>query len=90
MKRHDCLMLRAALTLGLFGFLRVREFTVKDQSFDPRSHPTRRDVSWSGEGMYFFIKPSKTDQMGKGTTICIGRTEGRHTRVSSGSNGSLQ
>ena len=25
------------------------------------------------------IKRSKTNQMGKGTTICIGRTEGRHT-----------
>eukprot|EP00731_Ephydatia_muelleri_P015648 Em0009g72a len=79
LKRHDRRM-RAALTLGFFGFLRVSEFTYKNRRFDPRYHPTRQDISWTGEGMHFFIiKRSKTDQMGKGTTICIGRTEGRHT-----------
>ena len=78
LKRHDCRMLRAALTLGFFGFLRVSEFILKNRRFDPRYHPTRQDISWTGEGMHFFIKRSKTDQMGKGTTICIGRTEGRH------------
>lgn len=77
--KHDHLMLRAALTLGFFGFLRVSEFTLRDQRFDPRLHPTMRDINWSCEGMQFFIKRSKTDQMGKGTTICIGRTESRHT-----------
>eukprot|EP00731_Ephydatia_muelleri_P011300 Em0006g194a len=87
LKRHDRRMLRAALTLGFFGFLRVSEFTYKNQRFDPRYHPTRQDISWTGEGMHFFIKRSKTDQMGKGTTICIGRTEGRHTCP--GSNGGL-
>ena len=71
-------MLRAALTLGFFGFLRVSEFTLKNRRFDPRYHPTRQDISWTGEGMHFFIKRSKTDQMGKGTTICIGCTEGRY------------
>eukprot|EP00731_Ephydatia_muelleri_P014011 Em0007g1321a len=79
LKRHDRRMLRAALTLGFFGFLRVSEFIYKNRRFDPRYHPTRQDISWTGEGMHFFIKRSKTDQMGKGTTICIGRTEGRHT-----------
>eukprot|EP00731_Ephydatia_muelleri_P011199 Em0006g93a len=79
LKRHDRRMLRAALTLGFFGFLRVSEITYKNRRFDPRYHPTRQDISWTGEGMHFFIKLSKTDQMGKGTTICIGRTEGRHT-----------
>lgn len=77
--KHDRLMLRAALTFGFFGFLRVSEFTLTDQRFDPRLHPTMRDIHWSCEGMQFFIKRSKTDQMGKGTTICIGRTESRHT-----------
>ena len=77
--KHDHLMLRAALTLGFFGFLRVSEFTLRDQRFDPRLHPTMRDINWSSEGMQFFIKRSKTDQVGKGTTICIGRTESRHT-----------
>ncbi|KAL5517936.1 hypothetical protein EMCRGX_G003583 [Ephydatia muelleri] len=80
---HDRRMLRAALTLGFFGFLRVSEFTLKNRGLTLRYHPTRQDISWTGckriEGMHFFIKRSKTDQMGKGTTICIGRTEGRHT-----------
>eukprot|EP00731_Ephydatia_muelleri_P003450 Em0001g3450a len=83
LKRHDRRMLRAALTLGFFGFLRVSEFTFKNRGLTLRYHPTRQDISWTGckriEGMHFFIKRSKTDQMGKGTTICIGRTEGRHT-----------
>ncbi|KAL5505879.1 hypothetical protein EMCRGX_G007418 [Ephydatia muelleri] len=79
LKRHNRRMFRAALTLGFFGFLRVSEFTLKNRRFDPRYHPTRQDISWTREGMHFFIKWSKTDQMGKGTTICIGRTKGRHT-----------
>ena len=79
LKKLNCLMPRAALTLGFFGFLRVSEFTVKNRSFDPTFHPISRDISWSGEGIHSLIKQSKTDQMGKGTTICIGRTKGRHT-----------
>eukprot|EP00731_Ephydatia_muelleri_P014363 Em0008g83a len=75
-KKHDRLMLP---TFGFFGFWKVSKFTVKNRTFDPRFHPTSRDISWSREGIHFFIKQSKTDQMGKGTTICIGRTEGRHT-----------
>ena len=79
LKKLNCLMPRAALTLGFFGFLRVSEFTVKNRSFDPTFHPISPDISWSGEGIHSLIKRSKTDQMGKGTTICIGRTKGRHT-----------
>ena len=65
-------MLRAALTLGFFGFLKVREFTVKYRTLTLGS-------TLPGGGMHFFIKRSKTDQMGKGTTICIVCTKGRHT-----------
>ena len=36
LKQHDRLMLRAALTLGFFGFVRVSEFTVKNRRFDTR------------------------------------------------------
>eukprot|EP00731_Ephydatia_muelleri_P036471 Em0261g1a len=33
---HDCLMLKAAVTLGFFGLLRVSEFTVPNQhGFNP-------------------------------------------------------
>ncbi|KAL5509660.1 hypothetical protein EMCRGX_G005062 [Ephydatia muelleri] len=35
LKRHDRRMLRAALTLGFFGFLRVSEITLKNRRFDP-------------------------------------------------------
>eukprot|EP00731_Ephydatia_muelleri_P033522 Em0031g30a len=52
LKRHDRRMLRAALTLGFFGFLRVSEITLKNRRFDPRYHPTRQDISWTGEGMH--------------------------------------
>eukprot|EP00731_Ephydatia_muelleri_P003126 Em0001g3126a len=36
LKQHDCLMLRATLTLGFFGFLWVDKFTMKNGSFNPR------------------------------------------------------
>eukprot|EP00731_Ephydatia_muelleri_P034267 Em0053g13a len=36
LKQHDCLMIRAALALGFFSFLRVVKFTMKNRSFNPR------------------------------------------------------
>ena len=66
-------MLRAALTLSFFRFQRVGEFTMKNMSFNPRFHPTMQDISWSREGMHYFVKQPKTDQMGRGATIFIGR-----------------
>eukprot|EP00731_Ephydatia_muelleri_P015113 Em0008g833a len=74
LKQHDCLMVRAALTLGFFSILRVGEFTMKNRSFNPRFHPTMQDISWSREGMHYYVKQSKTDQMGRGTTLFVGRT----------------
>ena len=46
---------------------------LKNRSFDPRFQPTRQDVCWSG-GLHFFIKWSKTNQMGR----CVQRSKGRH------------
>ncbi|KAL5509612.1 hypothetical protein EMCRGX_G005006 [Ephydatia muelleri] len=77
LKQHDCLMIRAALALGFFSFLRVVKFTMKNRSFNPRFHPTMQDISWSREGMRCFVKQLKTDQMGRGATIYIGRTHQR-------------
>ena len=66
---HDRLMLKAALTLGFFGLLRVSEFTTTSvRAFDPKTHPTRQDIAWTKD---FFIKRSKTDQTGKGTIISV-------------------
>ena len=63
-------MLKAALTFGFFGFLRVSEYTRNTRGrFDPRIHPTRSNVTWVKEG----IKKSKTDQTGRGT-ISMGYT----------------
>eukprot|EP00731_Ephydatia_muelleri_P014312 Em0008g32a len=85
LKKHDRLMLP---TFGFLGFLRVSKFTVKNHTFDPRFRPTSRDISWSREGIHFFIKRSKTDQMGKGTTYLHWAYRGQ-AHVSSGSNGGL-
>ncbi|KAL5496391.1 hypothetical protein EMCRGX_G012664 [Ephydatia muelleri] len=72
---HDKLMLKAALTFGFFGFLRVSEYTRTTRGrFDPRLHPTRSDVTWVKEGLHFLIKKSKTDQTGRGTMISMGYT----------------
>ena len=72
LQQHDCLMLREALTLGIFSFLRVGEFTMKNRSFNPKFHPTMQNISWSREGMHYFVKQSKIDQMGRGATILLG------------------
>ena len=69
---HDQLMLRAAMALAFFGFLRVGEFTTSTLP----SFLARRDISLSRDQMNVFLHFSKTDQLGKGNTITIGRTEG--------------
>eukprot|EP00731_Ephydatia_muelleri_P017504 Em0010g602a len=75
LSRHDRLMLKAALTFGFFGFLRVSEYTRNTSGrFEPRIHPTRNDVSWVKEGIHFLIKKTKTDQTGRGTIISMSYT----------------
>ena len=58
LKQHDCLMLRAALTLGFFSFLWDGKFTMKNRSFNPRFHPTMQDSSRSREGVCY-LKSSR-------------------------------
>ena len=83
LQTHDRLMVKAALTLGFFGFLRVSEFTTPGRGkFNPRIHLTRQDITWSEESLLFFIKKSKTDQAGRGTTISVGSTGGATCPVS--------
>ena len=80
---HDRLMVKAALTLGVFGFLRVSELNTKDRgTFDPRIHPTGRDITWSKDGLLFLIKKSKMDQADRGIPISMGHTRGTTCPVS--------
>ena len=68
---HDQLMLRAAMALAFFGFLRVGEFTTSTQRL-PTQFLARRDISLSRDLMKVFLHFSKTDQLGKESTITIG------------------
>ena len=75
---YNKVMLWAACCLGYFGILRSGEFTSSVLSSSPleqsdiavndRSNPSYITV---------FLRRSKTDQGGVGTTIYIGRTQGR-------------
>ena len=65
LSRHDKLMLKAALTFGFFGFLRVSEYTLTNRGrFDPTLNSTKSDITWVKDGMHFFIKKSN-DQVYK-------------------------
>ena len=75
---HDRLMLKAAITLGFFGLLRVSKFTVPNQhGFNPDQHLTTKDITMRKDSMVVVIKKSKTDQRGESCQIIIGRT---HTK----------
>ena len=75
---HDRLMLKAAITLGFFGLLRVSELTVPNQhGFNPDQHLTTKDITMRKDSMVVVIKKSKTDQRGESCQINIGRT---HTK----------
>eukprot|EP00731_Ephydatia_muelleri_P000990 Em0001g990a len=80
LQTHDRLMVKAALTIG---FLRVSEFTTPGRGkFNPRTHPTRQEITRSENSLLFLIKKSKTDQAGRGTTISVGSTGGATCPVS--------
>ena len=69
---HNHLMLKAAITLGFFGLLRVSEFTVPNQhGFNPDQHLTTKDITMR---MVVVITKSKTDKRGESCQINIGRT----------------
>ena len=54
---HDRLMLKAAITLGFFGLLRVSEFTVPNQHwFNPDQHLTAKDITMHKDSMVAVIK----------------------------------
>ena len=63
------LMLKAAMSLPFFGFLRVSEFTV------PAYHTPRRDIQFLGHRLKVFLTHSKKDQFGQGSVITVGSSE---------------
>ena len=65
-------MLAAAFSLAFHGFLRVGEYTVPSlRRFNPSHHATVHDIIWHKHHLSFTIKRSKTDQLGRGTSISI-------------------
>ena len=71
-------MLRAAITLGFFGLLRVSEFTVpSERGFNPDLHLTAKDITMSKDRMVVLIKKLKTDQRDEGCQINIGQTHNK-------------
>ena len=76
----DRVMLRAAMRLAYYGFLRVSEFcSPSSRHFDPECHLGATDISfYSAFGapsyMSVTIKQSKTDPFRLGQTIHIGAT----------------
>ena len=70
-------MFRAACCLGFFAFLRSGEFTLPSgMSFDPQFHLLPDDLKVDSldtpTQVFITIKASKTDQAGKGVTLCVG------------------
>ena len=80
--KRDCVMLRAALCLAFYGFLRGGEFTTPRWGiFNSAIHATPADVSLSTTNLRFHIKQSKTDQHAFGHTVSLGATGGKQCPV---------
>ena len=71
--QHDKLMLQAAMLLAFFSFLRVSEFTTTAGSTS--RFLSRGDVKLMDHQLKVFLCRSKTDQLGKGSTITVGCSE---------------
>lgn len=76
---YDQLMLWAACCLGFFAFMRSGELTLPGgTAFDPAKHITPLDVAvddqTNPQALKIHVKSSKTDQVGQGTDLFIGRT----------------
>ena len=77
----DIIMLWAAATLCFFGFFRSGEITVPSKNaYDPKKHLTWGDISIdnpvSPSTLMIHLRQSKTDQLGRGVEVYVGKTEG--------------
>lgn len=80
----DRAMLRAAMLMAFFGFLRCSEFTSPPRAFDARLHATRGAITFNSGppiSMSLHLKRSKTDPFGRGTDIEIGPALRPHCAV---------
>ena len=69
-------MLAAALCLGFYGFLRGGELMPSSENtFNPRTSLTAADINITSGCLQFSIKRSKTDQLGKGHTITLYKSD---------------
>ena len=69
MSGRDSRLLRAAMSLAFYGFLRVGEFTATPL------HPVplrRRDIWFVGHQLKVLVRRSKSDQWGRGTIVSVG------------------
>ena len=73
-------MLWAAATLCFFGFFRAGEITVLSLTlFEPTKHLAwgyvAIDDAMNSQALRVCLKKSKTDQLGKGAEVYIGKTD---------------
>lgn len=71
---YEVSLFRAAFSLAFFGFLRVGEFTCASKNSDPSRIIALGDVSFQGcnqSQLVVIIRYSKTDQVGRSTSITI-------------------
>ena len=68
---QDAVMFRAAMSLALFGCLRVSEFTFPERPGKRDSYPQLGDVSASSSSLVYHLRQSKTDQFCHGALIVL-------------------
>ena len=68
--------LESMFLLAFFGFLRCSELTSSSSRYDPSIHPSLADIVFhSSESFTFKLKHSKTDQLGRSSTIHLFRLD---------------
>ena len=70
------LTLESMFLLAFYGFLRCAEFTSSTSQYSPSRHPSLCDITFhSSESLTFTLKHSKTDQIGRTSTIHLFKTD---------------